>query len=254
MTMKRTPIAVAASTSAIACTAAPPDAPSALRNRPELKKRRSPNAPPAAAHSTKLKPSIRPSVQTRSSHRSASGPKKPSSWSADAGESRRATARHGRQRSLRNPRAIRGSRLTRRGSRNATKNSVSISAIRIAPPIPATTRIVQTLSERRQPRVFRVKRETRLVGRLGHEAVERQTIAPYRDGDPGEFYYQRYGHPIQTEVEALLGELDGGEALLFPSGAGATTALVLGLLEPAQTIALAEGGYYGTGLLFAAIQ
>src|SRR4029077_13630428 len=45
----------------------------------------------------------------------------------------------------------------------------------------------------------------------------------------------------------------GGTALLFPSGTGATTALVLSLLEPDDTIALAEGGYYGTGVTFAAL-
>ena len=35
-------------------------------------------------------------------------------------------------------------------------------------------------------------------------------------------------------AEAALGELEGGHALLFPSGAGATTALVLAVLEPGQ--------------------
>src|ERR671932_1122705 len=50
-------------------------------------------------------------------------------------------------------------------------------------------------------------------------------------------------------AERALGELEGGEALLFPSGSGAITALVLGLLEPGATIALAEGCYYGTPLL-----
>src|SRR5919202_7019817 len=55
-------------------------------------------------------------------------------------------------------------------------------------------------------------------------------------------------------AERALGELEGGEALLFPSGSGAITALVLGLLEPGQTIALAEGGYYGTSLLFQALE
>ncbi len=39
----------------------------------------------------------------------------------------------------------------------------------------------------------------------------------------------------------MLGELDGGHALLFPSGAGATTAVVLALLEPGDTVALAAG-------------
>jgi cystathionine gamma-synthase len=86
------------------------------------------------------------------------------------------------------------------------------------------------------------------------EPLDRATIWPYREGEPGELYYQRYAHPNGLAAEAKLGQLDGGEALLFPSGAGATTALVLGLLEPGQTIALAEGGYYGTGVLFDALE
>jgi len=79
-------------------------------------------------------------------------------------------------------------------------------------------------------------------------SVDRSTIWPYRDGEPGEFYYQRYGHPTGAEAERRLGELDGGHALLFSSGAGATTALVLAFLSPGNTIALAEGGYFGTGV------
>jgi cystathionine gamma-synthase len=82
------------------------------------------------------------------------------------------------------------------------------------------------------------------------EPLDRATIWPYREGKPGELYYQRYAHPNALAAEAKLAELEGGEALVFPSGAGATTALVLALLEPGQTIALAEGGYYGTGVLF----
>jgi cystathionine gamma-synthase len=85
-------------------------------------------------------------------------------------------------------------------------------------------------------------------------ALDRSTIWPYEDGEPGRFYYQRYAHPTGLEAERLLGELEGGRALLFPSGAGATTALVLGLLEPGRTIALAEGAYYGTFLLFRALE
>ena len=81
-------------------------------------------------------------------------------------------------------------------------------------------------------------------------SVDRSTIWPYRDAEPGEFVYQRYGHPTGAEAERRLGELDGGQALLFASGAGATTALVLALLSPGDTIALAEGGYFGTGVLF----
>ena len=80
--------------------------------------------------------------------------------------------------------------------------------------------------------------------------LDRSTIWPYREGEPGEFIYQRYGHPTGTEAERRLGELDGGRALLFSSGAGATTALVLSLLAPGKTIALAEGAYFGTGVTF----
>ena len=86
------------------------------------------------------------------------------------------------------------------------------------------------------------------------EPLDRSTIWPYDErGEPGEFHYQRFGNPTVAAAEAALGELDGGTALLFPSGAGATTALVLSLLEPGDTIALADGGYYGTGGTLAAL-
>ncbi|HEY6068740.1 MAG TPA: PLP-dependent transferase [Gaiellaceae bacterium] len=81
-------------------------------------------------------------------------------------------------------------------------------------------------------------------------SVDRSTIWPYEDGEPGEFVYQRYGHPTGVAAERALGELDGGDALLYSSGAGATTALVLALLSSGNTIALAEGAYFGTGVLF----
>jgi cystathionine gamma-synthase len=85
-------------------------------------------------------------------------------------------------------------------------------------------------------------------------SLDRSTIWPYRDGEPGDFYYQRYAHPTGVEAERALGELEGGEALLFPSGSAAITALVLSELEPGQTIALAEGAYYGTGALFRTLE
>ena len=81
----------------------------------------------------------------------------------------------------------------------------------------------------------------------------RSTIWPYDDGEPGAFDYQRYAHPTGVEAEHAIGELDGGRALLFPSGSGAATALVLSLLGPGDTIALAEGCYFGTGKLFGAL-
>src|SRR2546423_12316049 len=78
------------------------------------------------------------------------------------------------------------------------------------------------------------------------EPLDRSTLWPHGEqGEVGEFYYQRFGSPTVAAAEAALGELDGGTALLFPSGAGATTALVLSLLEPGDTIALARGGDFG---------
>lgn len=79
--------------------------------------------------------------------------------------------------------------------------------------------------------------------------LDRSTNWPYEDGEPGEFYYQRYGHPAGVAAERALGELEGGDGLLFPSGSGATTALLLTLLEPGKTVALANDAYYGTGVL-----
>ncbi len=77
-----------------------------------------------------------------------------------------------------------------------------------------------------------------------------EILWPYERGEVGDFFYARYAHPDISEVEAALGALDGGTAVLFPSGTGAATALALSLLHPGDTIALAEGAYYGTGRLF----
>jgi cystathionine gamma-synthase len=81
-------------------------------------------------------------------------------------------------------------------------------------------------------------------------SVDRSTIWPYRGGEPGEFYYSRYAHPTGVEAERELGRLDGGHALLFSSGTGAATAVALAFLSPGDTIALAEGAYFGTSVLF----
>jgi cystathionine gamma-synthase len=81
--------------------------------------------------------------------------------------------------------------------------------------------------------------------------VDRSTIWPYDErGEPGEHYYARYAHPTGTEAERRLGELEGGDALLYASGMGAETTVVLALARPGTTIALAEGAYWGTSVLF----
>ena len=80
--------------------------------------------------------------------------------------------------------------------------------------------------------------------------IDRSAAWPYDDGEPGPFTYSRFSSPTIAEAEARLGALDGGEALLFASGSAATTSVILALLAPGQTIALAEGAYYGTGAIF----
>jgi cystathionine gamma-synthase len=74
-------------------------------------------------------------------------------------------------------------------------------------------------------------------------------VWPYDErGEQRAFFYSRYSHPTVVEAEARLGALDGGSAVLFPSGTGAVTALLLSLLEPGDTVALAAGCYFGTGV------
>ena len=80
-------------------------------------------------------------------------------------------------------------------------------------------------------------------------SLDRSTTHPYEDGEPGPFYYQRNAHPAGVEAERRLGELEGGHALLYASGAGAVAGTVLALLAPGDTVALADGAYYGTGVL-----
>jgi cystathionine gamma-synthase len=62
---------------------------------------------------------------------------------------------------------------------------------------------------------------------------------------PGAFSYARADHPTGVACEEALGLLDAGHALLYPSGMGAVTTVVLTLLRPGGTIALAAGAYYG---------
>ncbi len=84
------------------------------------------------------------------------------------------------------------------------------------------------------------------------EPLERATVWPYDEhGSPREFVYQRFAHPTGAAAEAALGELEGGEALLFGSGTAAVTACVLTLARPGTTVALAQGAYYGTGVALA---
>jgi len=80
--------------------------------------------------------------------------------------------------------------------------------------------------------------------------LDRSATWPYEGGEPGRFSYARADHPTGVACEEVLGALDGGHALLYPSGMGAVTTVVLTMLRPGGTIALAEGAYYGHRVLF----
>ncbi len=76
--------------------------------------------------------------------------------------------------------------------------------------------------------------------------LDRSTTWPYDDaGEPGRYSYARAEQPNAVSVEKELGALEGGRSLLFPAGMGAVTGVVLTMLPPGGTIALAEGAYYG---------
>lgn len=78
-----------------------------------------------------------------------------------------------------------------------------------------------------------------------HAPLDRSATWPYEDGEPGRFSYARADHPTGVVCEDALGALEGGYALLYPSGMAAVTNVVLTMLRPGGTIALAEGAYYG---------
>jgi cystathionine gamma-synthase len=80
--------------------------------------------------------------------------------------------------------------------------------------------------------------------------LDRSATWPYEEGEPGRFSYARADHPTGVACEEALGGLDGGHALLYPSGMGAVTTVVLTMLRSGGTIALAAGAYYGHRVLF----
>jgi cystathionine gamma-synthase len=87
------------------------------------------------------------------------------------------------------------------------------------------------------------------------EPVDRSTIWPYDEqGEPRRFYYSRYDHPSGVEAEAELGRREGGDALLYASGMGAATTVLLACARPGTTVALAECCYYGTSKLLGLLE
>jgi cystathionine gamma-synthase len=94
-----------------------------------------------------------------------------------------------------------------------------------------------------------MKRETKLVGAAGHELSPPLSRATTFDRAQGPYAYQRQGSPTVEQAEQALGELDGGHALLFPSGMAAVTSVLLALLEPGARVAVPHDAYYGVPVL-----
>ena len=60
---------------------------------------------------------------------------------------------------------------------------------------------------------------------------------------PPRAQYGRYDNPTWRNLEAALGELEGGEALVFASGMAAITAVLQTLLRPGDTLVVPADGY-----------
>ena len=57
------------------------------------------------------------------------------------------------------------------------------------------------------------------------------------------YVYGRYDNPTWAAYERALGELEGGEAVLFASGMAASAAVLVPLLEPGDVLVLPADGY-----------
>lgn len=65
-------------------------------------------------------------------------------------------------------------------------------------------------------------------------------------GDPSSstYSYGRYHNPTWTRFEQALGELDGGDAVVFPSGMAAISALFSVVLRRGDVLVMPSDGYY----------
>jgi cystathionine gamma-lyase len=64
--------------------------------------------------------------------------------------------------------------------------------------------------------------------------------------------YGRVDNPTWRALEAAIGELEGGECVVFGSGMAAVSAALLTLLRPGDTVLLPSDGYYKTRAFAAA--
>lgn len=70
--------------------------------------------------------------------------------------------------------------------------------------------------------------------------------APYHLGEAGDDFYGRAGNPTWRALESAIGELDGGDCVVLPSGMAAISTVLRVLLDPADALVLPSDGYYAT--------
>ncbi|MDX6723579.1 MAG: cystathionine gamma-lyase [Solirubrobacteraceae bacterium] len=63
--------------------------------------------------------------------------------------------------------------------------------------------------------------------------------------DASRFGYGRYANPTWERLEAALGELEGGEVVVFASGMAAVSAVVIDRLRPGDVLVAPSDGYPG---------
>jgi cystathionine gamma-lyase len=63
-------------------------------------------------------------------------------------------------------------------------------------------------------------------------------------GEPSPSGYGRYDNPTWALLEAAMGELEGGHALVFPSGMAAITAVLFSLVPPDGVVVIPSDGYF----------
>jgi cystathionine gamma-lyase len=67
--------------------------------------------------------------------------------------------------------------------------------------------------------------------------------------DTAPWVYTRYGNPTWERYETALGELEGGEVVLFASGMAAAAALLLTTLRPGDAVAMDRDCYHAVRVL-----
>lgn len=78
--------------------------------------------------------------------------------------------------------------------------------------------------------------------------------APYHlgagaPGEDGADFYGRYDNPTLRGYESALSTLEGGTALVLPSGMAAIAAVMFSVLSAGDRVVLPSDGYYGTRVL-----